>query len=43
LGDQLGDARAGNMIMLGALLKATSLIEEKWIDGALHRLVKSER
>jgi 2-oxoisovalerate ferredoxin oxidoreductase beta subunit len=43
LGDQLGDARAGNMIMLGALLKATGLIEEKWIDGAMHRLVKSER
>jgi Pyruvate/2-oxoacid:ferredoxin oxidoreductase gamma subunit len=43
LGDQLGDARAGNMIMLGALLKATSLIEEKWIDGAMRRLVKSER
>ena len=43
LGDQLGDARAGNMIMLGALLKATSLIEETWIDGAMRRLVKSER
>jgi Pyruvate/2-oxoacid:ferredoxin oxidoreductase gamma subunit len=43
LGDHLGDARAGNIVMLGALLKATSLIEEKWIDGALQRLVKSER
>jgi 2-oxoisovalerate ferredoxin oxidoreductase beta subunit len=39
LGDQLGDARAGNIIMLGALLNATGLIEEKWIDGALERLV----
>ena len=43
LGDQLGDARAGNMVMLGALIEATGLIEEKWIDAALKRLVKSER
>ncbi len=43
LGDQIGDARAGNIVMLGALLKATSLIQEKWIDAALNRLVKSER
>jgi 2-oxoisovalerate ferredoxin oxidoreductase beta subunit len=43
MGDHLGDARAGNIVMLGALLNATSLIEGKWIDGALHRLVKSER
>ena len=43
LGDQLGDARSGNIVMLGALLEATGLIDEKWIDGALARLVKSER
>jgi len=43
LGDQVGDARAGNIVMLGALLEATGLIDEKWIDGALARLVKSER
>jgi 2-oxoisovalerate ferredoxin oxidoreductase beta subunit len=43
MGDRLGDPRAANIVMLGALLKATRLIEEKWIDGALQRLVKSER
>jgi 2-oxoisovalerate ferredoxin oxidoreductase beta subunit len=41
--DRLGDARAGNIVMLGALLEATDLIEEKFIDGALMRLVKSDR
>src|SRR6185295_14348797 len=43
LGDRIGDTRAGNIVMLGALLEASSLIEETWIDGALKRLVKSER
>jgi len=43
LGDQLGDARAGNVVMLGALLGATGLLDERWIAGALGRLVKSER
>jgi 2-oxoisovalerate ferredoxin oxidoreductase beta subunit len=43
LGDRLGDARAGNVVMLGALLETTKLIDEKWIDAALCRLVKSER
>src|SRR5579871_6052273 len=43
LGDMLGDARAGNAVMLGALLEATNLIDEQWIDAALCRLVKSER
>jgi 2-oxoisovalerate ferredoxin oxidoreductase beta subunit len=43
LGDRIGDARAGNIVMLGALLEASGLLEEKWIDGALQRLVKSER
>lgn len=42
LGDRIGDTRAGNIVMLGALLEASGLIEEKWIDGALKRLV-SER
>jgi Pyruvate/2-oxoacid:ferredoxin oxidoreductase gamma subunit len=43
LADRLGDAKAGNIVMLGALLEATDLIEQKWIDGALMRLVKSQR
>jgi len=42
LGDQLGDARAGNVVMLGALLEAADLMNERYIDAALARLVKSE-
>src|SRR5581483_3608034 len=43
LADRIGDSRAGNIVMLGALLEITNLIDEKWIDGALARLVKTER
>jgi 2-oxoisovalerate ferredoxin oxidoreductase beta subunit len=43
IADKLGDARAGNIVMLGALLEATGLLDEARIDGALQRLVKSER
>lgn len=43
LANQIGDVRAGNMVMLGALIEATDLMEEKWIGGALERVVKSER
>lgn len=43
LGDRIGDTRAGNIVMLGALLEAADMLEEKWIDGALQRKVKSER
>jgi 2-oxoisovalerate ferredoxin oxidoreductase beta subunit len=43
LADTLGDARAGNIVMLGALLEATGLLEPSRIDSALQRLVKTER
>jgi 2-oxoisovalerate ferredoxin oxidoreductase beta subunit len=43
IADELGDARAANMVMLGALLQATRLIDEEFIDRALKRLVKSDR
>jgi len=43
IADKLGDARAGNIVMLGALLEATGLLDEARIDSALQRLVKSER
>jgi 2-oxoisovalerate ferredoxin oxidoreductase beta subunit len=43
LADQVGDARAGNMVMLGALLEITGLLPEAYIDYALRRKVKSER
>jgi 2-oxoisovalerate ferredoxin oxidoreductase beta subunit len=43
LADSLGEARAGNLAMLGALLEATSLLEPEAIDRALRSLVKTER
>jgi len=43
LADRIGDAKAGNMVMLGAMLAATNLLDDQWIDSALKRLVKSER
>jgi Pyruvate/2-oxoacid:ferredoxin oxidoreductase gamma subunit len=43
LADRIGDAKAGNMVMLGAMLAATNLLDGQWIDNALQRLVKSER
>ena len=41
--DALGDARAGNMVMLGALVEATGILEEAEIDGALRRVVKTQK
>lgn len=43
LADELGDARAGNMVMLGALLEATGMLSAEYILTALARLVKSAR
>jgi 2-oxoisovalerate ferredoxin oxidoreductase beta subunit len=43
LADELGDARAGNMVMLGALLEIAGVVREINIDAALRRLVKSPR
>lgn len=41
--DELGDARAGNMVMLGALLEISGALPEASVDAALVRLVKSPR
>ncbi|MGC9157794.1 MAG: 2-oxoacid:acceptor oxidoreductase family protein [Terracidiphilus sp.] len=41
--DDLGDPRAMNMVMLGALLGITGVLREENIDAALKRLVKSQR
>jgi 2-oxoisovalerate ferredoxin oxidoreductase beta subunit len=41
--DELGDSRAGNMVMLGALLEISGVVQEVNIDAALRRLVKSPR
>jgi 2-oxoisovalerate ferredoxin oxidoreductase beta subunit len=38
--DELGDARAGNMVMLGALLEIADVLPQASIDAALRRLVK---
>jgi 2-oxoisovalerate ferredoxin oxidoreductase beta subunit len=43
LADQLGDARAANMIMLGALLQATGLLSPEHAASALERVVKNPR
>ena len=43
LADHLGEPRAGNIVMLGALLESAGILDEQWIESALHRLVKGER
>jgi 2-oxoisovalerate ferredoxin oxidoreductase beta subunit len=41
--DELGDPRAMNMVMLGALLEITGALPQASIDAALRSLVKSPR
>ncbi len=41
--NELGDPRAANMVMLGALLEIAGGLPQASIDAALHRLVKSEK
>jgi len=41
--DQIGDARAGNMVMLGALLDCTDALPQASVDAALRRLVKHQK
>lgn len=43
LADELGDGRAANMILLGALLEITGALPQASIDAALRRLVKNVR
>lgn len=43
IADRVGDAKAGNMVMLGAMLEATGCLEQDKIDSALQRSVKSKR
>ncbi|MFP5236721.1 MAG: 2-oxoacid:acceptor oxidoreductase family protein [Acidobacteriota bacterium] len=43
IADGLGDARAGNMVALGALLEITGQLPETAVEQALRRLVRSER
>jgi 2-oxoisovalerate ferredoxin oxidoreductase beta subunit len=41
--DELGDPRACNMVMLGALLEKTNVLPQASVEAALRRLVKSSR
>ncbi len=43
IGDELGAAKAANIVMLGALLEATNQLSEEHVTAALRKLVKSER
>ena len=43
IANTLGDARAANMVMLGALLECTGALPQSSVDEALRRLVKSAR
>jgi 2-oxoisovalerate ferredoxin oxidoreductase beta subunit len=43
LAHELGDARAGNMVMLGALLEIANGLPQASIDAALRRLVKNTK
>ncbi len=43
LADELGDKRAANMVMLGALLEIAGALPQQSIDDALKRLVKNPR
>src|SRR5579859_1625759 len=40
IADQLGESRAANMVILGALLEVTGVLPQASVDAALHGLVK---
>jgi len=43
LADQMGSSKAANIVMLGALLEASGILEEEFVLGALKKKVKSQR
>jgi 2-oxoisovalerate ferredoxin oxidoreductase beta subunit len=43
LADAMGDKRAANMVMLGAVLEMAGVLPEASIDAALRRLIKNPR
>ena len=43
IADELGDARAANMVMLGALLEMADALPQTSVDAALRRLVKNAK
>jgi 2-oxoisovalerate ferredoxin oxidoreductase beta subunit len=43
IADRIGSGKVANVVMLGALLEATSLLEEERVVGALRKLVKNSK
>src|ERR1022692_2280851 len=43
LADKLGDQKVGNMVVLGALLEATGMLEPEQVTAALQSLVKNRK
>ena len=43
MADAMGSSKVGNILMLGALLEATSLLDQEPVAAALRQLVKSDR
>ncbi len=43
IADGLGAAKAGNIVMLGALMEATGLLEDEPVERALRKLVKGQK
>jgi Pyruvate/2-oxoacid:ferredoxin oxidoreductase gamma subunit len=43
MADELGNARATNMVMLGALLEIAGVLSQASVDAALGRLIKNPR
>jgi 2-oxoisovalerate ferredoxin oxidoreductase beta subunit len=43
LADELGDARAANMVMLGALLEIAAVLPQASVDDSLRRLITNQR
>jgi Pyruvate/2-oxoacid:ferredoxin oxidoreductase gamma subunit len=43
LADQLGNSKAANIVMMGALLETMDLLDQERVTGALRRKVKSQK
>jgi 2-oxoisovalerate ferredoxin oxidoreductase beta subunit len=43
IADEIGSAKVANMVMLGALLEATAILDDSKVAAALRRLIKNPR
>jgi len=43
IADEVGTAKAGNVVVLGALLEATEALPLEMVDSAMSRVVKGEK